>query len=593
MSGAQVTFTGVGGGGRSSTLTGADGSYALSLSRATLVSMSSAAETPSDHALFQNYPNPFNPETIIPYQISRATDVRLDIYNAVGQHIRTLVNGPRAPGLYRVRWTADDDRGRGVAAGVYIYRLETGAFSRSGKMVLVDGSHRLTGTGGSQLSRIGAANPPASKTLAAAPFYTITVTGDDFFDYERTGVAVNEDTQIDILVNSSTDQGMVRLGLTDAPVDDADAVLVTITAVDIRRASGGGWETFVGESRTIDLLSLTGGVSSMLGEQVLEPGEFTGVRLIVESAQIVIGGETFDLEVPSGEQSGIKLKGDFEIVIGETLDLMLDFDARRSIVRRGRGDDFLLKPVIRLLTTTAAGFIAGQVIVDGLPDGDIKAVVIATQDGEEVSSAKVDPEDGTYRISFLLPGTYDLHVEAGENLVLDQASIDGITVVEGEGTSGIDFTATWTGASDDGNDDADNGEESESEEGDEGVALSLDNAADAWSAALSVLTRIVSEVGDAGDAVVDGEVEGDAEVSMSVGLSGIEYVITLNAISDDGVLRISGEIVIQTSDGETFDYEGVFTYDGVLVGEMAIDMSGTIDDNSGTLIVGDEELIIE
>ena len=386
---------------------------------------------------------------------------------------------------------------------------------------------------------------------------------------------------------------MVRLGLTDAPVDDADAVLVTISAVDIRRASGGGWETFVGESRTIDLLSLTGGVSSMLGEQVLEPGEFTGVRLIVESAQIVIGGETFDLEVPSGEQSGIKLKGDFEIVIGETLDLMLDFDARRSIVRRGRGDDFLLKPVIRLLTTTVAGFIAGQVIVDGLPDGDIKAVVIATQDGEEVSSAKVDPEDGTYRISFLLPGTYDLHVEAGENLVLDQASIDGITVVEGEGTSGIDFTATWTGASDDGNDDADNGEESESEEGDEGVALSLDNAADAWSAALSVLTRIVSEVGDAGDAVVDGEVEGDAEVSMSVGLSGIEYVITLNAISDDGVLRISGEIVIQTSDGETFDYEGVFTYDGVLVGEMAIDMSGTIDDNSGTLIVGDEELIIE
>ena len=108
-----------------------------------------------------------------------------------------------------------------------------------------------------------------------------------------------------------------------------------------------------------------------------------------------------------------------------------------------------------------------------------------------------------------------------------------------------------------------------------------------------MLTRIVSEVGDAGDAVVDGEVEGDAEVSMSVGLSGIEYVITLNAISDDGVLRISGEIVIQTSDGETFDYEGVFTYDGVLVGEMAIDMSGTIDDNSGTLIVGDEELIIE
>jgi hypothetical protein len=138
-----------------------------------------------------------------------------------------------------------------------------------------------------------------------------------------------------MLVNSSTDLGMVRLALTDAPVDDADAVLVTINTVDIRRAGGGPWQTFVGESRTFDLLSLSGGVSEMLGEQVLEPGEFSGVRLLVESSQIVIDGEIFDLEVPSGEQRGIQLQGDFRIVTGETLDLMIDFDARKSL-RDGR-----------------------------------------------------------------------------------------------------------------------------------------------------------------------------------------------------------------------------------------------------------------
>lgn len=134
-------------------------------------------------------------------------------------------------------------------------RLETGEFSQAGKMVLVDGSHWVAGTGGAQLSRIGAAAPPARKALAPDPIYTITVTGNDFFGYKRTGVAVNEDTQIDILVNSSTDLGMLRLGLTDAPVDEADAVRITISTVEIRRGGNDPWETFTGDPRTFDLLA--------------------------------------------------------------------------------------------------------------------------------------------------------------------------------------------------------------------------------------------------------------------------------------------------------------------------------------------------
>ena len=61
-----------------------------------------------------------------------------------------------------------------------------------------------------------------------------------------------------MLVNTSTDLGMVRLGLTDAPVDDAEAVLITISEVSIRRAGGGPWQTFVGESRTGSMIMAQG-----------------------------------------------------------------------------------------------------------------------------------------------------------------------------------------------------------------------------------------------------------------------------------------------------------------------------------------------
>ena len=94
---------------------------------------------PQGFALGPNYPNPFNPSTIIPYQLAASSEVRLEVFNLLGQHIATLVDGERSAGFHTATWHATDGAGRAVGAGVYIYRMTVGAERQTGRMVLVDG----------------------------------------------------------------------------------------------------------------------------------------------------------------------------------------------------------------------------------------------------------------------------------------------------------------------------------------------------------------------------------------------------------------------------------------------------------------------
>lgn len=90
---------------------------------------------PQDFMLYQNYPNPFNPSTKIQFDISRQGSVRLDVYDILGKHVKTLVNGELNAGKYEAVWGTDNDNGETVAQGVYIYRLIAGDKSISKKMV--------------------------------------------------------------------------------------------------------------------------------------------------------------------------------------------------------------------------------------------------------------------------------------------------------------------------------------------------------------------------------------------------------------------------------------------------------------------------
>ena len=92
---------------------------------------------PQTLGLDQNYPNPFNPSTSIPLALSRRTQVRLAIFNVLGQKVRTLVDGTMEAGYHTMKWNGRDEAGRQAGAGTYFYLLEADSFRRTRKMTLV------------------------------------------------------------------------------------------------------------------------------------------------------------------------------------------------------------------------------------------------------------------------------------------------------------------------------------------------------------------------------------------------------------------------------------------------------------------------
>lgn len=94
-------------------------------------------DIPITYALEQNYPNPFNPETTIRFQLPKAGQVVLKIFNIIGAEVRTLMDAPYQAGYHRIHWDGKDNNGHPVASGVYLYRLQAGNFSQLKKMSLL------------------------------------------------------------------------------------------------------------------------------------------------------------------------------------------------------------------------------------------------------------------------------------------------------------------------------------------------------------------------------------------------------------------------------------------------------------------------
>ena len=92
---------------------------------------------PQSFTLEQNYPNPFNPSTTILYNLSSDEFISFEIFNLNGKKIRTLVNEYQNSGPNKVIWNADDNQGRQVPAGIYLYSLIAGNVKKTKKMLLV------------------------------------------------------------------------------------------------------------------------------------------------------------------------------------------------------------------------------------------------------------------------------------------------------------------------------------------------------------------------------------------------------------------------------------------------------------------------
>ena len=134
---AQVVFTG-GAGNSFETTSDRDGFFSLVLN-GTDTAIEGNRSLPGHFFVGPAYPNPFNPSATIPFHLPQPGMVRLVVYNALGQAVRTLLKEEMAAGPWEVVWNGLDDRGIPVAAGVYLYHLRTDRFSAGGRMMVLDG----------------------------------------------------------------------------------------------------------------------------------------------------------------------------------------------------------------------------------------------------------------------------------------------------------------------------------------------------------------------------------------------------------------------------------------------------------------------
>ena len=221
--------------------------------------------------------------------------------------------------------------------------------------------------------------------------------------------------------SSAGGNGTLGVSMTDAPACGFEHVNVTVNKVRVHQSASasdtdGGWVDITPSTGKIDLLNLTNGVLQSLGETPLAAGHYTQLRLVLDAntgatmANSVVPtatGVEQTLITPSAVQSGIKLVNEFDVVAGQRVDLVLDFDACKSVVARGNGS-YALKPVVKVIPTVLNG-ISGFVSTALLSQ---HVMVSAQQNGVVVSATTPNATTGEFFLARLVPGNYDVVLTA-------------------------------------------------------------------------------------------------------------------------------------------------------------------------------------
>jgi len=213
--------------------------------------------------------------------------------------------------------------------------------------------------------------------------------------------------------------GTLHVAMTDAPSCGFDHIYVTVSQVRVNANTNAsdndaGWSTItLATPRKIDLLSLTNGVLADIGQTALPAGQYQQIRLVLAPNQgnslansvVPTGGTEQALATPSATQSGYKIIQPFTVQANTLVDLVLDFNACKSIVQRGNGT-YALKPVVTAIPTVVSGAISGYVA-----PAEAGATVYAEQGGKVVRGTVAD-STGKFVLSPLIQsstqGNYDV-----------------------------------------------------------------------------------------------------------------------------------------------------------------------------------------
>lgn len=244
-------------------------------------------------------------------------------------------------------------------------------------------------------------------------------------------------------------QGTLGVSMTDAPACGFDAVNVTVNKVRVHKSSSasdtdGGW-TDITVNRKINLLNLTNGVLDSLGQTPLAAGHYTQLRLVLDpntavglvNSVVPSGGVESALVTPSAVQSGIKLVHDFDVTAGQRVDLLVDFDACKSIVKRANGT-YALKPVIKIAPFVLNG-------INGFVDTALlssSVMVTAQQNGAIIQSTVPNMTTGEFFLARLAPGNYDVVLTANgrATAVIATVPVASTTSVAVLSSSGVPIT---------------------------------------------------------------------------------------------------------------------------------------------------------
>jgi hypothetical protein len=218
-----------------------------------------------------------------------------------------------------------------------------------------------------------------------------------------------------LMMSCSDDEKNARLQvwLTDAS-GDYEQVNIDIQGVEVHRSetdNGQGWIALDVNKGVYDLLKLTNGLDTLLGDVEIPAGQISQIRLKLgndNTLKLKDNETVYDLGTPSGEQSGLKLQVHETLKEGITYKILLDFDVARSIVLTGNGD-YKVKPVIRTITKAQDGAIKG--VID--PKESTPAIYAVLNDS--IIGTTFSDTTGHFLIRGLPEGSYKVLFEPNSN----------------------------------------------------------------------------------------------------------------------------------------------------------------------------------